>query len=242
MSLSDLFAKATAVLFAKQQAIDHDFEALAIAIADGKVTDGTEIAKGAERTGRSLAALESRVQTIQRRRTLKAKLDTGPRITAELDQVQAAIDKATAAWEAAQREYHKAMQPLAAKQSALELQREELRRVEAELRDLADTDQHEQVQARREEAQPIRQQIGRLKDQIRRLRQDCEQHNFRLSGQTWGHLPVASPDDQERARQQLQRIEAQIARLEGELAPLEAQLREAEKAEQEAASRLLTTV
>jgi methyl-accepting chemotaxis protein len=112
MSITNLFDKIAGRQQQREKARIDDFRGLVRAIAEGKEPDADRVDTVLHDAGRTLDDLRSAVERLQKRRAMKAQLDTMPKLEAEKADLEAKIGKAAEVLSAAEAKFTETVNPL----------------------------------------------------------------------------------------------------------------------------------
>jgi hypothetical protein len=112
MSLSALIDTILGKQQKRQEAQLADFLGIVTQVANGKEPDADRVAQVLRDTGKSVDDLRQAVETLQRRREARAKLDTLPKLTAERRDAERQIADADRDLELAEKRHYDLTEPL----------------------------------------------------------------------------------------------------------------------------------
>jgi len=112
MNLTTLFEKVAGKQKQREQARVNDFRSLVAAIANGQEPDADRVDAVLYDSGQSLDDLRAAVEQLQKRKAMKAQLDTMPNLEAERADLETKIGKATEILNAAEAKYAEMVNPL----------------------------------------------------------------------------------------------------------------------------------
>jgi chromosome segregation ATPase len=112
MSLSTLIETILGKQRERSEAQEADFRRIVVQIANGKEPDADRVARVLSDTGKSLDDLRQAVEILNRRRELRAKLDSIPNLTAKREDVEQQLAAADRDLEDAEKRHYDLTEPL----------------------------------------------------------------------------------------------------------------------------------
>jgi len=112
MNFSTLIEKVADKQKQREQARVNDFRSLVAAIAAGQEPDADRVDAVLQEAGKSLDDLRAAVEQLQKRKAMKAQLDTMPNLEAERADLETKIGKATEILNASEANYAEMVNPL----------------------------------------------------------------------------------------------------------------------------------
>jgi chromosome segregation ATPase len=198
-----------------------DFRAVVAQIADGNEPDADIVTQVLHEAGKSLDDLQQAVELLQRRRELRRKLDSVPRLMAERREIERQIAAANRDLDAAEKRHQELVYPLQGRLEELSSQTYEGEQARGELqRTCADPDLLARQADVTGKLQGARQEASDMRAAIHNYRTWAENDRQRAVGAFQGDAKERI-DRAESREQRANRIEKELPAVEKTIAALE---------------------
>lgn len=231
---SETLTKLKDELAARQQDRDAAFRKLALSLVDGQLPDAKRVEAVLTGCGKTLAELESYVNTLTERRALLEEREKLPGLEAERQQVAKEIDAEMQRWRELEAEHEATLQPIVGRLRFLETETRRLDSLKNRLFDLADPALKAEIKAVPAQQRPIHDALDERRKQLAGLATKAAVFDRRTSDEALQMLTAAEAAQRSadavtfrrQAGEMRERIEAAIADLQAELDGLVSRERE----------------